>query len=50
MKPGDFKWWLWLDTFVSELRTGSYYPQYNQIYQKWFGKNAPPQKFYLPPQ
>ena len=47
LKPGDFKWWLWLDTFVAELRTGSYYPQYTQIYNKWFGKNPPPQKFYL---
>jgi polar amino acid transport system substrate-binding protein len=49
LKPGDFKWWLWLDTFVSELRTGSLYPKYNEIYQKWFKKDAPPQKFYLPP-
>jgi polar amino acid transport system substrate-binding protein len=47
LKPGDFKWWLWLDTFVAELRTGSFYPQYTQIYNKWFGKNPPPQKFYL---
>jgi polar amino acid transport system substrate-binding protein len=47
LKPGDFKWWLWLDTFVAELRTGSYYPQYTQIYNKWFGKSPPPQKFYL---
>lgn len=49
MKPGDFKWWLWLDTFVSELRTGSLYSKYTEIYQKWFGKNPPPQKFYLSP-
>ncbi len=48
LKPGDFKWWLWLDTTVAELRTGSWYPQYSEIYQKWFGKNPPPQKFYLP--
>lgn len=47
MKPGDFKWWLWLDTAVAEMRTGSWYPQYSEIYQKWFGKNPPPQKFYL---
>jgi polar amino acid transport system substrate-binding protein len=47
LKPGDFKWWLWLDTFVSELRTGSLYPKYTELYQKWFGKDAPPQKFYL---
>jgi polar amino acid transport system substrate-binding protein len=47
LKPGDFKWWQWLDTAVSEMRTGSWYPQYSEIYQKWFGKNPPPQKFYL---
>ena len=50
LKPGDFKWWLWLDTSVAELRTGSWYPQYAEIYEKWFGKNPPPQKFYLPHQ
>jgi polar amino acid transport system substrate-binding protein len=49
LKPGDFKWWLWLDTAVAELRTGSWYPQYTEIYQKWFGKNPPPQKFYIGP-
>jgi len=47
MKPGDFKWWQWLDTAVAEMRTGSWYPQYSEIYLKWFGKNPPPQKFYL---
>ncbi|PYO55436.1 MAG: murein transglycosylase, partial [Candidatus Rokuibacteriota bacterium] len=35
LKPGDFKWWLWLDTAVAELRTGSWYPQYSETYQKW---------------
>ena len=50
LKPGDFKWWLWLDTAVAELRTGSWYPQYSEAYQKWFGKQPPPQKFYLQPQ
>jgi len=50
LKPGDFKWWLWLDTTVTELRTGSWYPQYSETYQKWFGKHPPPQKFYLQPQ
>jgi polar amino acid transport system substrate-binding protein len=48
LKPGDFKWWLYLDTAVAELRTGSWYPQYSEIYHKWFGKNPPPQKFYVP--
>jgi polar amino acid transport system substrate-binding protein len=50
LKPGDFKWWLWLDTAVAELRTGSWYPQYSEVYNKWFGKNPPAQKFYLPQQ
>ena len=49
MRPGDFKWWLWLDTFVAELRTGSLYPKYTELYQKWFKKDPPPQKFYLSP-
>jgi len=48
LKPGDFKWWLYLDTAVAEMRTGSWYPQYSEIYHKWFGKNPPPQKFYNP--
>jgi len=29
------------------MRTGSWYPQYSEIYHKWFGKNPPPQKFYI---
>src|SRR6476620_6701014 len=48
LKPGFFKGWLWLDTFGAELRTGSLYPKYVELYQKWFGKDPPPQKFYLP--
>lgn len=47
LKPGDFKWWLFLDTTVGELRSGSWYPRYVEVYQKWFGKNPPPQKFYV---
>lgn len=47
LKPGDFKWWQWLDTSVGELRSGSWYSQYTEVYQKWFGRNPPPQKFYL---
>jgi polar amino acid transport system substrate-binding protein len=47
LRTGDFKWWLWLDTTVAEMRTGSWYPQYSEIYHKWFGKNPPPQKFYI---
>jgi polar amino acid transport system substrate-binding protein len=47
LKQGDFTWWNWLDTTVSELRSGSWYPLYNDIHNKWFGRDAPPQKFYL---
>lgn len=47
LSTDDFKWWLWLETFARELRTGSMYPQYSEIYQKWFGTKPPPQKFYL---
>jgi polar amino acid transport system substrate-binding protein len=47
MKPGDFTWWLFLDTAVRELRYGARYGEYNDLYQKWFGKNAPPQRFYI---
>ena len=47
LKHGDFTWWHWLDTAVGEMRSGSYYWEYSEIYQKWFGKNPPPQKFYL---
>ena len=47
LKHGDFTWWHWLDTAVGEMRSGSYYGEYSEIYQKWFGKNPPPQKFYL---
>jgi polar amino acid transport system substrate-binding protein len=46
MKPGDFKWWLFLDTWVGELRSGSRYSQYVAWYQKWLKKDPPPQRFY----
>jgi polar amino acid transport system substrate-binding protein len=46
MKPGDFKWWLFLDTMVREMTTGSRYDEYKDIHQKWFGTNPPPQRFY----
>jgi polar amino acid transport system substrate-binding protein len=47
MKPGDFTWWLFLDTAVRELRYGSRYAEYTELYKKWFGKPAPPQRFYI---
>jgi polar amino acid transport system substrate-binding protein len=46
LKPGDFKWWLFLDTWVGELRGGSRYDQYVAWYHKWMKKEPPPQRFY----
>jgi polar amino acid transport system substrate-binding protein len=46
MKPGDFKWWLFLDTWVGELRYGSRYAKYAEWYQKWLHKDPPPQRPY----
>ncbi len=37
MRQGDFKWWYYLDTLVGEMRSGSLYTPYSQIYKKWFG-------------
>ncbi len=50
VKPGDFQWWLFLDTTVREYRYSSRYSDYRDLYRKWFGKNPPPQRFYLPEQ
>jgi polar amino acid transport system substrate-binding protein len=46
LKPGDFKWWLYLDTFVKELRFGTRYDQYTEWYRKWLKKDPPPQRYY----
>src|SRR5271166_2502163 len=46
LKPGDFKWWLFLDTWVGELRSGSRYEKYVELYHKWLKKDPPPQRFY----
>jgi polar amino acid transport system substrate-binding protein len=46
MKPGDFTWWLYLDTVVQELRAGSRYEEYAELFRKWFGKDPPPARFY----
>ena len=46
LKPGDFKWWLYLDTFVRELRFGTRYDQYTEWYRKWLKKDPPPQRYY----
>jgi polar amino acid transport system substrate-binding protein len=47
MKPGDFTWWLALNTIVNELRWGSRYEEYAALFEKWFGAKPPPQRFYL---
>jgi polar amino acid transport system substrate-binding protein len=47
MKPGDFTWWLYLDTVVQELRYGSRYDDYTELYKKWFKQDPPPQRFYV---
>ena len=46
LKPGDFKWWLCLDTFVRELRFGARYDQWSEWYRKWLKKEPPPQRYY----
>jgi polar amino acid transport system substrate-binding protein len=46
LKPGDFKWWLFLDTWVGELRSGSRYEKYIEWYRKWLKRDPPPQRFY----
>lgn len=47
MKPGDFTWWVYLDTVVKEMLTGSRYDEYTAIFNKWFGRNPPPERFYM---
>ena len=45
-RPGDFKWWLALDTIVAEWRGGGGYSQYAKIYKKWFGVMPDHAKYY----
>ncbi|MCC7271256.1 MAG: transporter substrate-binding domain-containing protein [Alphaproteobacteria bacterium] len=45
-QQGDFTWWLYLDTVVSEMLTGSLYDDYADIYRKWFREDPPPQRPY----
>lgn len=47
MRKGDFQWWLTLDTIVGEMLGGTLYNDYKEIYQKWFGQDPPPQRFYM---
>ena len=46
LKPGDFPWWLYLNTVVGELRTGSRYDEYTAVFRRWFGRPPPPPRFY----
>jgi polar amino acid transport system substrate-binding protein len=48
MQHGDFTWWLYVNTVVSEMLTGSLYDDYTTVYRKWFGEDPPPQRFYQP--
>lgn len=47
MKPGDFKWWLALDSYVSEMRSGSMFGDYAASYKKWFGTDPLNAKYYV---
>jgi polar amino acid transport system substrate-binding protein len=47
MAPGDFEWWLYLNQFVHQARSGSLYGDYSKIHQKWFGSPPPPQNWYI---
>lgn len=47
LAPGDFEWWLFLNSFVRQARSGTMYSEYNKIYKKWFGTSAPPQNWYI---
>ncbi len=38
MKQGDFAWWYYLDMMVGEMRGGSLFHEYAEIYKKWFGE------------
>ena len=35
-----------LDTWIGELRSGSRYEKYEEMYRKWMKKDPPPQRFY----
>jgi len=47
LRQGDFKWWLFLDTIVSEMRGGSLFNDYARIYEKWFGSQPVHAKHYI---
>lgn len=37
MKSGDFRFWLAMDTIVAQMRGGSMYSEYADVFEKWFG-------------
>lgn len=47
LRQGDFKWWYVLDSIVCEMQEGVLYSDYKALFQKWFGEDPPPQRFYL---
>lgn len=47
VKLDDFVWWRVLDTIVGEMRGGSLYSEYKEIYRKWFGVDPPHEKWYM---
>jgi polar amino acid transport system substrate-binding protein len=47
LAPGDFEWWLYLNSFVRQARSGTLYADYSKIYEKWFGTSPPPQNWYV---
>lgn len=47
LKHGDFKWWLVLDTIISEMLGGVTFEEYSEIYRKWFGTDPKHAKYYM---
>ena len=45
-KLGELEWAQFMNGWVNELKTGWLYPEYTEMYQKWFKVNPPPQRFY----
>jgi polar amino acid transport system substrate-binding protein len=45
-KLGELSWMQFMNGFVSELRTGSDYYRYGELYRKYFNLNPPPQRPY----
>jgi polar amino acid transport system substrate-binding protein len=41
LRQNDFQWWYYLDAMVQEMRCGSLFEEYKEIYNKWFDVNPP---------